>query len=330
MGVVLSDEAIEHFLARGHVVVPNAVPAAVVERFRAAAWARTGYDPSDPSTWQQQFLRLEPTMGAPMETEAPLAFGAICDLVGGAERLDVATLTDTMIMNLGAAGRGGMTEWMPPLETARAGKGGWHKDGWHFKHFLDTPDQALLATVLFTDVVPGAGGTYIAADSAKHVARWFAEHPEGSQGLPGDETKRIIAACEDFVELTGSAGDLVLMHPMTLHTVSVNPTDRPRLITNPAPTLKQPMRFDRAVFEEHSIVEQYILNALGTRSFAFQPTTARESNFVPGGFQGEGEQELGELLAQLGVTWAAAGSDLRNTLPLAPAADEQQEQRAKL
>jgi hypothetical protein len=235
-----------------------------------------------------------------------------------------------------------------------------HKDGWHFKHvraktepspaartrtpssctvhrspgqristntaslagqFLDTPDQALLVTVLFTDVLPGAGGTFIAADSAKHVARWFSQHPEGSHGLPGNETKRIIAACEDFVELTGKAGDMVLMHPFTLHTVSTNPTDRPRLITNPAPTLKEPMRFDRAVFEEHSIVEQYVLNALGKRSFAFQPTTERESNFVPGGFKGDGEVALGRLLDNLGVTFAAAGSDLRNTLP--PTAEEQ-------
>ena len=75
-------------------------------------------------------------------------------------------------------------------------------------------------------------------------------------------------------------------------------------------------------------VASLLLLALTT--LPHQPTTARESNFVPGGFQGEGEQELGELLAQLGVTWAAAGSDLRNTLPLAPAADEQQGQRAKL
>ena len=57
-----------------------------------------------------------------------------------------------------------------------------HKDGWHFKHFLNSPDQALLITALFSDVLPGAGGTFIAADSPAHVARWFAEHPEGQGG----------------------------------------------------------------------------------------------------------------------------------------------------
>ena len=65
-----------------------------------------------------------------------------------------------------------------------------HDARWHFKHFLDSPDQALLMTALFADVVPGAGGTFIAADSHKHVAQWFSDHPEGSQGLPGDVTKR--------------------------------------------------------------------------------------------------------------------------------------------
>ena len=187
------------------------------------------------------------------------------------------------------------------------------QDGWHFRHFLDTPDQALLMTALFSDVLPGAGGTFIAADSAPRVARWFAEHPEGAHGFP--EAGRVIEECSDFVELTGNRGDLVLMHPFTLHTVSVNPTDRPRLITNPAPTLKEPMRFDRAPPERHSVVEQSILNALGRTSFAFEPTEPRESNFVPAGFQGEGEEELGALLERLNVTWAAAGSDFRQTLP---------------
>ncbi len=123
---VLSEAQKAHFLRRGYVTVPQAVPQSVVAKFADAAWARTGYDPTDPTTWEKKFLRLEPTMAAPMKTEAPRAYGAISELVGGPERLEVATLTDTMIMNLGAGGRaGGMNEWMPPLETARAGKGGW-------------------------------------------------------------------------------------------------------------------------------------------------------------------------------------------------------------
>ena len=49
------------------------------------------------------------------------------------------------------------------------------------------------------------------------------------------QVSEIIAGCEDFVELTGERGDVVLMHPFMLHTVSGNPSGRPRVITNPAP-----------------------------------------------------------------------------------------------
>eukprot|EP01043_Picozoa_sp_COSAG02_P045848 COSAG02_NODE_4233_length_5606_cov_115.218230_2_plen_196_part_00 len=169
-------------------------------------------------------------------------------------------------------------------------------------------------------MVPGAGGTFIAADSPAHVARWFAEHPEGQGGdnpppgqadLPAAE---IIERCSDFVELTGSVGDVVLMHPFMLHAFSVNPTDRPRIITNPAPTLREPMRFDRHPLPS-SPVEATILAALGTDSFHFSPTTPRESNFVPHHFRGVGEKELVSLLERLNVTMAAAGDNCRNTMP---------------
>ena len=130
-----------------------------------------------------------------------------------------------------------------------------------------------------------------------NVARWYAQHPEGTGGDAPPEgaadlpTAEIIDACEDFVELTGSAGDVVLMHPFMLHAFSVNATDRPRIITNPAPTLKAPMRFDRHPAPS-SPVEALILKALGTHSFPFEPTTPRESNFVPHHFRGEASTML--------------------------------------
>ena len=89
----------------------------------------------------------------------------------------------------------------------------------------------------------------------------------------------------------------------------------PRLITNPAPTLRRPMRFDRAPPDAHSPVEVAVLRALGADRFAFRPATPRESNFVPHHFRGNGEAELVALLDSLGVTMAAAGDSCRNTLP---------------
>jgi hypothetical protein len=319
----LSAEEVQTFMDRGFIIVRGGLDRELAEEWVAHSMQRLGFDGTDPSTWGRPrdgsglFLRLEPSRSVPLAVGAPIAYGAICDLVGGEERLDVATLTDTMIMNMGG---NRAAEWVSPAALARSGKGGWHKDGWHFKHFLDSPDQALLVTALFSDVMPGAGGTFIAADSPSHVARWLAANPQGCGGdapaadEPGIPTAEIIARCEDFVELTGQAGDVVLMHPFMLHTVSVNPTDHPRIITNPAPTLREPMRFDRFPAPS-SPVEMLVLRALGTHTHDFVPTTPRESNFVPHHMRGRGERELVALLQRLNVTFAAAGDSCRNTLP---------------
>ena len=42
----------------------------------------------------------------------------------------------------------------------------------------------------------------------------------------------LIEQCTEFEELIGNAGDLVLLHPLTLHRASANPSGRPRFIQN--------------------------------------------------------------------------------------------------
>ena len=43
-----------------------------------------------------------------------------------------------------------------------------------FTHFLDSGEQGLTVIVLFNDIRPRAGGTYIAPDGIKNVIQWFA------------------------------------------------------------------------------------------------------------------------------------------------------------
>lgn len=89
------------------------------------------------------------------------------------------------------------------------------------------------------------GGTFIAADSVPVVAAHLAEHPEGVLSTEFDFLA-LTRQCHEFVELTGQAGDVVLMHPFMLHATSQNVIGHGRLITNPPITLREPMRFDRA------------------------------------------------------------------------------------
>lgn len=65
-----------------------------------------------------------------------------------------------------------------------------------------------------------------------------------------------------FVELTGAVGDVILMHPLMLHSASRNWRRAVRVITNPPVGLKEPFSFDRAD-GDYSLVEKKTLMALG-------------------------------------------------------------------
>ncbi|HEX4123127.1 MAG TPA: phytanoyl-CoA dioxygenase family protein, partial [Tepidisphaeraceae bacterium] len=208
---------------------------------------------------------------------APKIWKAVCDLLGGQDRIrQPAHWSDEFIFNLGI---GADKAWTPP--TAKAP--GWHKDGEAFRHFLDSPELALLTVVCWTDMKHQGGGTFIAPDSVGPVARFLADHPEGI--LPTDRRiGALIAECKQFVELTGSAGDVVLLHPYMLHAASQNVLRVERAITNQSVRLKEPMNFNRENISEFSAVERGVLRGLGVDRFDFQPTHPREA-IVPDRFR---------------------------------------------
>jgi hypothetical protein len=160
-------------------------------------------------------------------------------------------------------------------------------------HFLDSPEQALLVIPIFSDIQANGGGTYISPDGLNMIAAYLSKHPEGvlPTGLsftpstsqfekqeedPGywshlQEIKR----CQHFVELTGSIGDVILLHPLMLHTASKNHLRVPRIITNPPVALKAPFNFNREDSDEFSLVELKTLKALGLGRLDFNITSER-------------------------------------------------------
>lgn len=288
-----------HFLDHGYVVVPQAFPAAFAAAARAHAWtelaAKHGVSRNDRATW--------PGAGGPvpgyyrtagsgrrllLQAEAPRAFAAMADAIGGADRLPSdgreLALGDAAVVNLGAPD----AQWAPPCSRQR----GWHKDGWHFRHFLDSPEQGLLLVPFYSDVLPRSGGTAMATDSIAPVARLLAEHPEGlhADGVQGGGylIPGLVEQCRQFAELTGSAGDLAIVHPYMLHRAVPNPSARPRFIANVALVLDAPMRFRRSA-EDYSLVELATLRALGVQELPFAPTRPRE-RLVPAPFRNDTER----------------------------------------
>lgn len=66
-----------------------------------------------------------------------------------------------------------------------------------------------------------------------------------------------------FHEMTGEIGDVILLHPLMLHSASINSLRIPRIITNPPVSLREPFNFDRENADEYSIVEKKTLKELG-------------------------------------------------------------------
>jgi hypothetical protein len=265
---VLSEDQIDTFLRRGHVTVPACFTPQDARPWLDDAWIRLGFDPDDLATWTEQRVHMPSVQRVEVKDFAAKAWAAACELLGGEERIEQPyTWGDGFIVNLGI---GADREWQPPSPASD----GWHKDGDFFRHFLDSPEQGLLTLVLWSDIEPRGGGTFVAADSVAPVARLLAGAPEGI--LPDDfDYDTLIAQCDEFVETTGRLGDVVLLHPFVLHAVSQNHRG-PRFITNPPIALREPMRFDRADPAEHSIVERAVLRALGADRFEFRPAGERE------------------------------------------------------
>jgi hypothetical protein len=284
---VLTTEQAEHFLAHGWTVVHDCLDREIAERYTDLAYRRLGYDRDSPETWAEPMVHMPDMHIWQIKEFAPKAWGAICDVIGGEDRQGGRfgdKWSDCFIVNFS---QGADRPWEPPS----ANVGGWHKDGNFFRHFLDSPEQGLLTIVLWSDVLPQSGGTFIAPDSVGHVARFLADHPEGADNGAG--SGELISRCEQFVEVTGTIGDVFLLHPYMLHGSSQNPSGRPRFMTNPPVGLAEPMNFNRADSDDFSLVERKVLRDLGEDRLDFQITRPRE-HWVSDKKQREAEDQATE------------------------------------
>lgn len=130
------------------------------------------------------------------------------------------------------------------------------------------------------------------------IAKYLSEHPEGvlptglsftpstsTSAEPKDDPHywshlEEVKKCKEFVEVTGEIGDVVLMHPLMLHSASKNYTRKPRIITNPPVSLKEPFNLNRENPDDFSLVELKTLKALGVDKLDFKITTERR-HIVP-------------------------------------------------
>jgi hypothetical protein len=242
------------FLRDGYVMVPNAFARPVAAAIAEMAWEASPFEAADPSTWDRELTVVQQSLkGGPADLlYTPQVVGALDDLLGKG-RYNMPSGTGYLVMNLPGFAT-------PPWRTL-----GEHVDGTHFLHHLDTPEQGLVLLFLYTDQQPQGGGTSICVGSHRVTAQVLADAaPEGLSC--GQLSGRVIAAATDLprIEASGNAGDMLIMHPFTLHGSSSNLSVVPRIAGNVCISLQRPMQFDRQLPDEHSAVEQVVVETLAS------------------------------------------------------------------
>ncbi|KAJ5745798.1 hypothetical protein N7520_010980 [Penicillium odoratum] len=75
--------------------------------------------------------------------------------------------------------------------------------------------------------------------------------------------KSILEKCHEFHEMAGNVGDVILLHPLMVHSQSINSLRIPRIITNSPVSLNEPFNLDRKDSNQYSIVERKTMQDIG-------------------------------------------------------------------
>lgn len=83
----LTPEQIEHFMTYGWISIPSAFTREQAQAWTEDLWTRLGYDEKDPSTWILEKINMPVINTIDVRSFAPKAWGAICELSGGEDRV---------------------------------------------------------------------------------------------------------------------------------------------------------------------------------------------------------------------------------------------------
>lgn len=287
---VLTEEQVEHFQERGWVKLEQAFSEEDALAAQDYVWRQLslrGYMKDDPSTWTSPLVHIKENYASEEfdRCNTQKFQDAIEDLIGEGRW----ALKKSVVM-WGwwpvSFSEGADKPWDVPYE-------GWHYDGQHFRHYINSSEQGLLCISLFSEIKPFGGGTLIAEGSHNIVAKVLSEHPEGLElmeavdkaiashpwlseltgATPSSGENRI----EKFmnrtyrdpagfdlrvVESTGKPGDVLLCHPFVFHARSQNHLRIPRFICNRTTPLTEPMNLHRENPAEYSPLELSIKRCL--------------------------------------------------------------------
>jgi hypothetical protein len=248
---MLTTEQRQAFAELGFVRIPGAFSRAQAQAMEDQLWTilgeKAGVSRTDPTTWPVAGVTgLQPFKKLP-----------VFDAIGSQTTL--AVIDDLL----------GKGRWKPPKEWGQflvtfPSQEPWTvPDGWHTDFDFRTPLEPLSGLLIFSflaDVAPQGGGTVVLNGSHRLISRFVAAQPAETlatmkrnrtaflrtnpwlQELAADQsapdrvarfmtTPHIIDGVPLHVsELSGQAGDIVLGHPLLLHSTAPNSGQWPRFM----------------------------------------------------------------------------------------------------
>jgi hypothetical protein len=244
------EETVDHFCVHGWMRIPSAFGRDEAAAMRSAAWrvlADVGIIENDPSTWiKERPDHLQSLKAAP-------AFRAV-----GSPRLRAAI--DAVLEGQAYEGPknwGALFLAFPSMHAWNVPCRGWHADANYMSAL--SPPAGVRTHALLGDVAPRGGGTLIISGSHRLVHKHFTDHPPppGTRGAEcrtlllnhpyirdlhregetAERAARFMERAEDHdgiplqvVENTGTAGDVILLHPLVLHVATSNNGHAPRFL----------------------------------------------------------------------------------------------------
>ncbi|CAM9381755.1 unnamed protein product [Ectocarpus fasciculatus] len=265
----LSPEDIRSFEENGFVMLKRAFDPDVAAACRESLWKRLkgdGIRREEPATWVRKIGIAEiygissspkKRRGHPWKGALSPKLKSAVDQLAGVDSWEEFGCGWWMVTFPGFA--------QPPWGA----EGKWHIDGAHFRHYPHSREIGILPIFLFSDVRKHGGGTAVLRGSHKKVAKilW---NSAGTTGLTGPELSNaarealLPAADDDVVETNGDAGDVLLTHPLLLHSRSTNlaPVEESgvRFMCHPAIPLKDHLDLHSAP-EMRSVLERVMMQA---------------------------------------------------------------------
>jgi hypothetical protein len=181
---------------------------------------------------------------------------------------DICSTSCTEVNQNNAEGFG-LGWWMItfPVSTGSWGlEGRWHIDGMYdFVRYPFSKEIGLVLVIYFSDVHESCGGTCVAEGSHKNVIKSLI-----TAGLKGSRSKPLVESVlselnGNIVELTGDAGDVIILHPLLIHARSKNfgpkNEDGVRFMCHPSVALQEHLNFNKP-FTHMSVLEKSIVNAV--------------------------------------------------------------------